>query len=89
MAPITADGTLPDLRGLKAILFRNAGTATVNFNSGAYTLDSKETVSFNVTEDDRFTEMWFEGLQITFDTSTGSVKKLQIIVIKAEVRTNC
>lgn len=79
--PIVVDGDI-DIVSAAAIVLRNAGTATVNLWNGMYTLDSKETISLNVT-----TEMggWLDLLNIpvTFDTSTGAVQKLQVLIIKA------
>lgn len=83
-APLTADGDLPDMRNVAAIILRNAGTATVNLKNGQYTLDSKETLSLNVTEDSAGLEI--QDVGVTFDTSSGAVKKLQIIALKA---VNC
>lgn len=67
-----------------AIVFRNAGTATVNIWGGMYTLDSKETLSLNVTESGGVMDI--EGMGITFDTTTGGVKALQIVTIRKQ---NC
>lgn len=81
IASITEAGTL-ELKTLSAIVLRNAGTATVSLWNGLYTLDSKETLSFNVTEE--MSTLDVEGVPVAFDTSTGAVQKLQIIVIKKE-----
>lgn len=66
-----------------AIVFRNAGTATVTLWGGMYTLDSKETLSLNVTESGGVMDI--EGLSITFDTSTGGDKRLQIVTVRKQI----
>jgi hypothetical protein len=78
IAPMTNDGTI-DQAPVGAVMLRNAGTATVNLWNGLYTLDPKETLSLNVTEDDADLTI---QIPVTFDTATGSVKNLQIILIK-------
>lgn len=83
IAPITKDGTI-DLVGLDAIVIRNAGTAIVNLWNGLYTLDSKETLSFNVTESGAVLNV--QNVPVSFDTSSGGTPSLQIIVIKKQ---NC
>lgn len=80
-ALVTANGVIQALEDVDAVILRNAGTATVNLWNGGYTLDPKETVSFNVTQDD--TTLDFVNVPVTFDTSTGAVKSLQIIYIKS------
>jgi hypothetical protein len=79
VAPIYADGAL-DISELSGIIFRNAGTATVNLFNGLYTLDPKETLSLNVTEKGGFFNL--DSIPVTFDTGTGSAKLLQIIAMK-------
>ena len=77
---MTSDGTI-DQTGLAAIQLRNAGTATVNLWAGSmYTLDSKETLSLNVTEAGGVLD--FEKVQVAFDTSSGATKSLQILLLK-------
>ena len=80
IAPIIQDGDI-DLKGLYAIVLRNAGTATVNLWNGLYTLDPKETLSVNVTENGYTLDI--QNVSVTFDTSTGVIKKLQILTLKA------
>lgn len=77
MAPVTADGKLPDLTGIAAISLRNGGDSTVNIANGRWTLDAKETLSLNVTED--YAGMDIQDVQITF--SGGSTNLLQIVVL--------
>ena len=82
IGPITQSGALKDLLDISAIIFRNAGDNTVQINNGRWTLDSKETLAVNVTED--FGTMDVAGWQINFiqdgPTLTNS---LQIIILKA------
>jgi len=78
--PLVADGEV-NFTDVAAVIFRNAGDATVNIWNGMYTLDSKETVSLNVTELNATMDLI--NIPVTFDTSTGTVKKLQIILLKA------
>jgi len=84
LAPITQAGEVPAILDASAVIFRNAGSATVNLWNGAYTLDSKETVSFNVCEEQ--SALVLQNIPVSFDSATGEVYKLQIIVIKSE---NC
>lgn len=78
-APIVKPGDI-DLKDVVAVIFRNAGDATVNLWGGMYTLDSKETLSLNVTED--WASIDLLNIPISFDTSTGAVQKLQWVVMK-------
>lgn len=84
MAPITEQGKLPAMDGIYALILRNAGTATVELMNGLYTLDSKETLALNVTEDDAVLNV--DNITVNFDTGTGSVQNLQLIAMRA---TNC
>lgn len=78
--PKVADGDIT-FENVAAIVLKNAGTATVNLWNGMYTLDSKETISFNVTEDSAIMDII--NIPVTFDTSTGAVKLLQIVLLKS------
>lgn len=80
VTPKVEDGDV-SFENVVAVVLRNAGTATVNLWNGAYTLDSKETLSLNVTEDDAIMDLI--NIPVTFDTSTGAVKKLQIVLLKS------
>lgn len=80
VVPMAADGDI-DIKSAAAVVLRNAGTATVNLWGGMYTLDSKETLSLNVTEFGGYLDLL--NIPVTFDTSTGAVKKLQIVLLKA------
>lgn len=82
---MSADSDI-DLYDIAGIILRNAGTATVNLWHGLYTLDSKETLSLNVTEFNAF--MNLQNVPVSFDTTTGDVKKLQIVILKAS-KTTC
>lgn len=78
IAPVTATGKIPDLVDIVAISFRNAGDSTVNLDGGKWTLDSKETLSLNVTED--YGSMDIIGINVTF--TGGSTNLLQIVILK-------
>lgn len=78
LAPMTKSGKLPDLRGIAAICLRNAGDSTISLENGAWTLDTKETLSLNVTED--CASMNVFDITVTF--SGGSTNKLQIVILK-------
>ncbi|MEZ4925575.1 MAG: hypothetical protein R3A50_04815 [Saprospiraceae bacterium] len=78
--PMITDVDEINIDGIAAIILRNAGTATVNLFDGLYTLDSKETLSLNVTE--HFGFLNTDGIPVNFDTTTGAIKKLQILVLK-------
>jgi len=84
LAPISNNGKITPITDAVAIIFRNAGDATVNLWGGAYTLDSKETLSLNVTEEEGIIQA--VEIPVNFDTTTGSVKRLQILIMKAH---NC
>ncbi len=79
--PISANGTIPPLNDVDAVILRNGGTSTVNLWAGAYTLCPGETISFNVTIDDAILN--FTDVMVTFDTTLGALNKLQIVTIKS------
>lgn len=79
LAPVTHPGTIPDLEGIAAVIFRNAGDSTVSLGGNAYTLDSKETLSLNVTEDDSTMDVF----QVPVAFTGGTTNKLEIILLKA------
>jgi hypothetical protein len=81
---VLANGVIPTIRDADAIILRNGGTATVNLWYGLYTLAPGETISFNVTV--VHSKLELVDVPVNFDTSTGSVKLLQIITIKS---ANC
>ena len=78
IAPMTVDGDIQQ-DNIVAISMRNAGTATVDLWNGAWTLAPKETVSLNVLENGAIIDTG--AIPVSFDTSTGTVKKLQIIIV--------
>ena len=80
-APITTAQIIPPFYDVDAIILRNGGTSTVNLWQGAWTLCPGETISFNVTLDDA--TLNFNDVPVTFDTTNGSINKLQIITIKS------
>lgn len=63
-----------------AVGLRNGGTATVSLNNGQWSLAAGESLHFGSQTDENaiITLDW----DIDFDTSTGSVKKLQILKIE-------
>lgn len=78
LAPVIKNGKIPDLKGVAAISLRNAGDSTVSLDNGSWTLDSKETLSLNVTEDGATMDI----LDITVTFSGGSTNSLQIIILR-------
>lgn len=82
LAPMVEDGEI-NQTNVAAIVLRNAGTATVELFYGMYQLDSKETITFNVTELYASLDL---KIPVKFDTSTGAAKELQIVLLKA---SNC
>lgn len=80
LAPMTVNGYI-DVPNVDAVILRNAGTATVQLWNGAYTLDSKETLSINVTE--FVAELQLQQIPVMFDTGSGSEQKLQILIVKS------
>lgn len=52
MAPMTADGYIPDMKGVMAVTFQNVGTTNARLFNGMYTvLANGGSLSLNVTED--------------------------------------
>lgn len=78
MSPVVANGKLPEMTDIAAVILRNAGDSVVQLESGRYTLDPKETLSFNVTED--CAGMGITDVSVTF--TGGTTNLLQIIVLK-------
>lgn len=78
LAPVTKDSTVQHT-GLVGVVFRNAGTATVNLWSGSYTLDPGETLSIGVQETGATMDL---DVNVSFDTTTGAGKKLQIVLTR-------
>lgn len=77
---MTAPGSIPDLFSIVGIIFRNAGDNTVQINNGRWTLDSKETLSINVTEPGGVMDI--TGWIITFDADgPTNTSKLQVIIV--------
>lgn len=76
--PVIANGVLPDIRNASAINLRNAGTATVNLKNGLWTLAPGETISWNVHDGNGID---FTQIDVSFDTTTGSVQSLQITTL--------
>lgn len=89
--PLVEAGQI-DLKDIVAIQLRNAGTATVLLfagGEGMYTLDSKETISMNVTEDGIATlDLSNPPLQVKFDTGSGVVQRLEYFVLRRRFPTN-
>ena len=79
LSPIVKDGDV-DIQNIVAVILRNAGTATVSLWNGLYTLDSKETLSLNVTENNGMIDLF--NVPVSFNTSTGSIKRLEVVVLK-------
>lgn len=87
--PITEDGFI-DVNDIVAIQLRNAGTATVLLFNGRYTLDTKETLSVNVTEDGNATvDLSNPPLPVQFDTGTGVEKRLEYFVLRRRFPNQC
>lgn len=52
MAPMTANGVIPDIKNVAAIVFQNVGTTNVRLFHGAYTvLANGGALTLDVTED--------------------------------------
>ena len=52
MAPMTANGIVPDIKGVAAVIFQNVGTTNARVFKGAYTiLANGGTLTLNVTEE--------------------------------------
>lgn len=87
--PLTADGQI-DVKDIVAIQLRNDGTATVRLFNNMYTLDSKETLSLNITEDGVATlDISNPPLLVQFDTSSGPVKRLEYFVLRRRFDNQC
>lgn len=81
-APIVEDNAMINHADIAAIVVKNAGTATVLLFDGLYTLDPKESLTLNVTEPNA--SLHVQNIPVTFDTSTGGVKRLEVLLLKSE-----
>jgi len=87
--PVTQPGTI-DLKDIVAIQFRNGGTATVLLWNDRYRLDSKETLSLNVTEDGiAILDLTNPPIDVSFDTGSGAVQRLEYIVLRRRFDNIC
>lgn len=88
--PITAADNI-DIKDIVAIQLRNAGTSNVVLWMGAYTLEPKDTLSINVTEEGWATlDLSAPILPVQFDTTPGPVNKLEYFVLRRhENNNNC
>jgi hypothetical protein len=73
--PIEADGTLQNTANVVGL--RNDGTAKVNLANGAWSLAPGESLFLGSQTD--WNVILIENIVVTFDTTTGSEKKLQIL----------
>jgi len=79
MAPVTADGTIPDMKSIAALILQNVGTTNARIFSGAYTvLANGGTLTLNVTED--FASMDVLQLDVMFQGA--GTNRLEIITIR-------
>lgn len=79
MAPMTANGYIPDMPNIAAIQFQNVGDSTVRLFHGTYTvLPNGGILSLNVTED--FGNM--DILQLDVQFTGGTTNRLEIITLR-------
>lgn len=79
MAPMTADGYIPDMPNIAAIQFQNVGDSTVRLFHGNYTvLPNGGILSLNVTED------WssMDVLQLDVKFIGGTTNRLEIVTLR-------
>lgn len=79
MAPMTANGTIPDMPNIAAIQFQNVGDSTVYLFHGTYTvLPNGGILSLNVTED------WssMDVFQLDVQFVGGTTNRLEIITLR-------
>lgn len=80
LTPMYEDGEI-NQKGIQTISLRNAGTATVNIQMGMWTLAPGETLHISVV--DNIDSLDFSVIQISFDVTLGSEKKLQILILRS------
>lgn len=79
MAPVTANGVIPDIPNIAAIQFQNVGDSTVRLFHGTYTvLPNGGILSLNVTED------WgsMDVFQLDVQFIGGTTNRLEIITLR-------
>lgn len=82
VAPVTENGEFVNFTDLDAIALQNAGTSTVQLWDGLWTIFPKASLTLNVTKD--MAIMDTQNIRVTFDTSTGSVNRLEILLFKSK-----
>lgn len=89
MKPMTANGYIPDMTNIAAIIFQNVGTTNVQIFNGNYTvLANGGTLSLNVAED--LTSMDVLQLDVMFQ-GVGT-NRLEILTLRYggdNVQINC
>lgn len=79
MQPMTANGYIPDMAGIAAIQFQNAGDSTVRLFNGMYTLfPNGGILSLNVTEDMGSMDV----LQLDVEFTGGTTNRLEIVTLR-------
>jgi len=79
LAPMTADGYIPDMKDVVAVVFQNVGTTNVKLFNGMYTvLANGGSLALDVTED--FATMDILKLQVMF-VGAGT-NRLEILTIR-------
>jgi len=79
LAPMTANGYIPDMAGVAAVVFQNVGTTNVRLFNGAYTiLANGGSLALDVTED--FASMDILQLDVMFQGA--GTNRLEILTLR-------
>lgn len=78
LAPMTANGYIPDMKDVVAVVFQNTGTNNASLFHGNWTVLPNSTLSLNVTED--LASMDITQLDVMF-TGAGT-NRLEILTLR-------
>lgn len=82
-APVTANGYLPDIKNVAAIIFQNVGDSTVRIFNGLYTiLPNGGTLSLNATETPGSGIATIDILQLMVTFTGGTTNRLEYLVLR-------
>ncbi len=82
-APVTANGYLPDVKNVAAIIFQNVGDSTVRIFNGMYTvLPNGGTLALNATETPGNGIATMDILQLMVTFTGGTTNRLEYLVLR-------
>lgn len=82
-APVTANGYMPDIKSVCAIVFQNVGDSTVRLFDGLYTvLPSGGSLTLNATESPEDGVATIDILQLMVTFSGGTTNRLEVLVLR-------